>query len=94
MDHARSRAVLDASLFVELIRPDGSPRMPTSKTPLPADKVALIERWVKEGASTTGSGDRSHWTAVLRKNTPIVIPAAHPVPVAITGARRSAPTIR
>src|SRR5271154_1574527 len=41
--------VADASLRVELIRPGGEPRMPFKQDPLSADKIALIERWVKEG---------------------------------------------
>src|SRR3954454_8303327 len=40
----------DASRFVELLRPDGQPRMPYKQDPLPPDKLAVIERWVKEGA--------------------------------------------
>ena len=43
------------SLLVELIRPDGEPRMPYKQDPLPADKIALIERWVKEGAKYDGT---------------------------------------
>ena len=39
----------DASFFVELIRHDGEPRMPYKLDPLPADKVAVIERWVAAG---------------------------------------------
>lgn len=74
----------DASFLVELIRPNGSPRMPYKQDPLPADKVALIERWVKEGGKYDGGAPTEDWTAVLRKNTPIVIPEAYPVPVAIT----------
>ena len=39
----------DASYLVELIRPDGTPRMPFKLDPLPSAQIALIERWVKEG---------------------------------------------
>jgi Tol biopolymer transport system component len=74
----------DASFLVELIRPDGSPRMPYKQDPLPADKVAVIERWVKEGAKYDGGEPTEDWPAVLRKNTPVVIPEAYPVAVAIT----------
>jgi WD40 repeat protein/mono/diheme cytochrome c family protein len=74
----------DASRFVELLRPDGTPRMPYKQDPLPPEKIALIERWVKEGAKYDGVSPTEDWTAVLRKNTPIVIPEAYPVAVPIT----------
>jgi dipeptidyl aminopeptidase/acylaminoacyl peptidase len=74
----------DASRFVELIRHDGSPRMPYKQDPLPAEKVALIERWVNEGAKYDGSDPAEDWTVVLRKMTPVVIPEAYPVTVPVT----------
>lgn len=74
----------DASRFVELLRPDGSPRMPYKQDPLPPEKIAVIERWVKEGAKYDGGAPTEDWPAVLRKNTPIVIPDAYPVTVPIT----------
>jgi len=74
----------DASFLVELIRPDGSPRMPYKQDPLPADKVALIERWVKEGAKYDGGDTKEDWPTVLRRSTPVVIPEAYPTTVAIT----------
>src|SRR4051794_41004725 len=61
----------DASLLVELIRPDGQPRMPYKQDPLPPEKVALIERWVQEGAKYDGGAPTEDWTSVLRKSTPV-----------------------
>ncbi|MFO0908326.1 MAG: c-type cytochrome domain-containing protein [Isosphaeraceae bacterium] len=74
----------DASRFVELLRPDGEPRMPYKQDPLPAEKIALIERWVKEGAKYDGGNPSEDWTSVLRKTTPIVIPESYTVTVPIT----------
>src|SRR4051812_40725217 len=74
----------DASLFVELIRPKGEPRMPYKQDPLAPDKVALIERWVKEGAKYDGAAPEEDWIAVLRKNTPVVIPDVYAMTVPIT----------
>jgi WD40 repeat protein len=74
----------DASRFVELIRPDGEPRMPYKQDPLPPEKVAVIERWVKEGAKYDGGPATEDWTAVLHKSTPVVVPEAYPVTVPIT----------
>lgn len=74
----------DASRFVELIRADGTPRMPYKLDPLPPESIALIERWVKEGAKYDGGVPTEDWIAVLRKNTPIVVPESYPVTVPIT----------
>jgi WD40 repeat protein len=74
----------DASLLIELIRPDGSPRMPYKQDPLPPEKIAVLERWVKEGAKYDGGAPTEDWPAVLRKNTPIVVPESYPVAVPVT----------
>src|SRR5918997_1491764 len=74
----------EASFFVELIRHDGEPRMPYKLDPLPLDKVAVIERWVRQGAKYDGASPDEDWTAVLRRNRPIVIPDAYAVTVPIT----------
>src|SRR5262249_55935671 len=71
----------DASRFVELLRPDGEPRMPYKQDPLPTDKIALIERWVKEGARYDGGDPTEDWAAVLRKMNPVVVPESYPVTV-------------
>src|SRR5437660_2834639 len=43
----------DESLLVELITTDGAKRMPPKDKgePLPKEKVAVIERWVREGGN-------------------------------------------
>ncbi len=74
----------DASRFVELLRLEGKPRMPYKLDPLPAETVALIERWVKEGAKYDGASATEDWPTVVRKNTPVTIPEAYPVAIPIT----------
>lgn len=74
----------DESYFVELLRPDGSPRMPYKQDPLPKEEIALIERWVTEGAKYDGGNPSEDWQAILRKNTPVTIPEVYPVAVPIT----------
>ena len=74
----------DASRFVELLRSDGEPRMPYKQDPLPADKVAIIEQWVKEGAKYDGGEPKEDWTSVLRKATPVSIPESYPATVPLT----------
>ena len=58
--------------------------MPYKLDPLPAEKLAVIERWVKEGAKYDGGAATEDWISVLRKNTPVVVPDAYPVTVPIT----------
>jgi WD40 repeat protein/mono/diheme cytochrome c family protein len=74
----------DASRFVELLRPDGEPRMPFKQDPLPPEKIALIERWVEQGAKYDGGDPTEDWTLALRRATPIVIPESYLVTVPIT----------
>jgi mono/diheme cytochrome c family protein len=74
----------DASYLVELIRPDAEPRMPFKMDALPAEKVAVIETWVKQGAKYDGGSPTEDWTVVYRKSVPVVIPEDYPVAVPIT----------
>lgn len=75
---------VDGSYLVELIRPDGVPRMPYKQDPLRPEQIALIERWVKEGAKYDGADPSEDWTAILRKNTTVTIPENYPVAVPVT----------
>ncbi len=74
----------DESYLVELIRPDGEPRMPYKQEPLAPEKIAVIERWIKEGGKYDGQTTGEDWVALLRKSTPVVIPESYPAPVPIT----------
>lgn len=74
----------EASRFVELLKPDGEPRMPYKQDPLPTEQVALIERWVKEGAKYDGTSPDEDWVALLHKTTPVNVPESYPVAVPIT----------
>ena len=74
----------DASYFVESCRLDAEPRMPYKMDPLPPSTIALIERWVKEGAKYDGSSPTEDWMVALRKANPPTVPEAYPTPVPIT----------
>ncbi len=74
----------DESRFVELVRRDGQPRMPLNQDPLPDDVIALIERWVREGARYDGDDPNADWAPLLRKRTPVVIPDRYPVALPIS----------
>ncbi len=74
----------EGSYFLELLRPDASPRMPWKQDPLTSDKVSLIEKWIKEGAKYDGASPTEDWTAVLRRNAVVKIPEAYPIAMPIT----------
>ncbi len=74
----------DASRFVELIRADGAPRMPYKQDPLSPQKIAVIERWVSEGAKYDGGTPTEDWVGVLRKALPVRVPESYPATVPIT----------
>jgi hypothetical protein len=61
----------DHSLLLKAIRGE-RPLMPKAGAPLTAEQVALIERWVREGAKVDGAGaEKSWWSlAPLRKVEP------------------------
>ena len=59
----------DESNLVEVIRPDGKPRMPYKQDPLPPEKIATIERWVAEGAKYDGSSPAEDWTILLAEES-------------------------
>ncbi len=74
----------DESNLVEVIGPEGQPRMPYKQDPLPKEKIATIARWVAEGARYDGGSPGEDWTVVLRKSQQITIPTAYPATVPIT----------
>ena len=74
----------DLSYFVELIRPDGVPRMPYKTDPLPVEERMTIERWVSEGAAYDGIDPEADWVALVRRTRPVVIPESYPYPMPIT----------
>ena len=72
------------SRFVELLHKDAKPRMPYKQAPLPDDQVALIARWVKEGAKYDGDDPNEDWPALLHKRTVVSVPDVYPVAMPIT----------
>jgi WD40 repeat protein len=74
----------EASYLVELLQHDASPRMPYKQPPLPKEKIAVIEQWVKAGAKYDGTNPEEDWPALLHKLTPVVVPETYPVTVPVT----------
>lgn len=72
------------SYFMELLEPDAQPRMPYKLDPLLPEEVAVLEKWVNEGAKYDGTSPTEDWTFLLRKTQVVTIPEAYPVAVPIT----------
>lgn len=75
---------VDGSYFVELIRHDGTPRMPWKQDPLPLDQIAKIEKWVAQGAKYDGKDPKEDWPTLLHKQTIVPVPETYPTTVPIT----------
>lgn len=74
----------DESYFVELLQHDAEPRMPYKLDPLPKEQIALIERWVAEGAKYDGESPDEDWVALLHRRTVVAVPEAYPAVVPVT----------
>jgi WD40 repeat protein len=73
----------DESRLVELIRHDGDPRMPYKQGPLSPEAVALVERWVEEGARYDGGDPDEDWVSLRHRRAPVVVPESYPIAVPI-----------
>ncbi|WZO96507.1 c-type cytochrome domain-containing protein [Isosphaeraceae bacterium EP7] len=71
------------SHLVDLIRPDGQPRMPFKQPPISEAKRQVLERWIAQGARYDGEKPSEDWLALLRKRSPAAVPDSYPAPVAI-----------
>lgn len=78
----------DESMLIDLIAAKGSKRMPPKESgdPLPAEKVALVKRWIEQGAKLdAGLEPKSDLMRELRMRwQPPAPPAAYKFPVNVT----------
>jgi WD40 repeat protein len=74
----------DDCYLIDVLLPDAEPRMPYKLDPLPDDEIALVQRWVSEGARYDGTSPSEDWTFLLRKTQSVSIPEAYPTTVPIT----------
>jgi DNA-binding beta-propeller fold protein YncE len=72
------------SFLLDVVLPDAEPRMPYKLDPLSGDEIALMERWIAQGAKYDGTSPTEDWTFLLRKTRIVTIPEAYPVAVPIT----------
>src|SRR5579875_232514 len=75
----------ESSYLIESIRPGAPIRMPYQQPPLPSDEIAVLTRWVKEGASFDGPSATETPLAALADvvsglpKVPLKAPTADPV---------------
>jgi WD40 repeat protein/mono/diheme cytochrome c family protein len=73
----------DSELYQRLIEKDANDRMPQKADALPAHEIALVERWIKEGAINDGGPPDRPLTELVRES--LLKPApetySHAVPV-------------
>lgn len=74
----------DESYLVELLQHDAEPRMPYKLDPLPKEQIAIVERWVKEGAKYDGDKPEEDWVSLLHRRTVVAVPEAYPAVVPVT----------
>ncbi len=74
----------EGSYLVELLQHNAKPRMPWKQEPLPLEKIALIEAWVKQGAKYDGKDRKEDWPMLLHKQTIVPVPDKYPTTVPIT----------
>jgi WD40 repeat protein len=73
-----------SELFRLLVTSDAEDRMPQKDDPLPKAQIALVEKWISQGAKFDGPDPRAH-VASLSPRAPHPAPPAsypHPVPIA------------
>jgi WD40 repeat protein len=75
----------DASEVLRLISSqDKDERMPKDADPLPADKIALVKKWIEEGAKFDGPDANATLASIVPKEPRPAAPQAYPRPVLIT----------
>jgi dipeptidyl aminopeptidase/acylaminoacyl peptidase len=73
-----------SELVRRLTAQDEDDRMPQKDDPLPAEQIALIERWIKDGAKFDGADAKAPLITLIPKGPHPDAPAVYRHPVAVT----------
>src|SRR3989454_91421 len=73
-----------SELVRRLTATDEDDRMPQKDDPLPAKQIALIERWIKQGATFDGADSKAPLVTLIPKAPHPDPPAAYRHPAAVT----------
>ena len=74
----------DSELFRLIAHDDKEQRMPKEAEPLPAEQIALIKKWIEEGAKFDGADPKLALNSIIPKPVQPNPPEAYRVPVPIT----------
>lgn len=74
----------DSELLRLLVSEEKEERMPKDADPLPADKVALVKRWIEEGAKFDGPDPAATLASIVPKEPHPAAPAAYPALLPLT----------
>jgi mono/diheme cytochrome c family protein len=61
----------DSLLIHRVLGEDGKVQMPRAGTPLTTEQIALLERWIDQGANRPDSGSALHWAYVKPVRPPV-----------------------
>ena len=74
----------DSEVYRRLTSEDSSERMPLDGTPLPADQIALVRRWIEAGAKLDGADPKADLASLVPPPTYPDPPAAYPAVLPVT----------
>jgi WD40 repeat protein/mono/diheme cytochrome c family protein len=74
----------DSELYRLITHEDPDQRMPKEADALPAEQVALVKKWIEQGAKFDGPDAKAQLTTLIPKNTQPDPPEAYRVPVPVT----------
>ena len=74
----------ESELYQLLIEPAATDRMPQKADPLPAAEIALIRRWIQEGARFDGAAPEQPLVELARETLLRPAPAEYPSPAPVT----------
>ena len=72
-----------SELFRLLVTSDADDRMPQKDDPLPKAQIALVEKWIQQGAKFDGPDAKAHLAALIPRVPYPNPPASYPQPVPV-----------
>lgn len=74
----------ESTLYRLISSTDADERMPREGDPLPPETLALVKRWIDDGASFDGPGPQTPLAALVPKQPHPAAPSVYPLPLPIT----------
>ena len=77
------RELDDSEVYRRVVSEDASERMPLEADPLSADSIALLRRWIEQGASFDGADPNDKLVTIIPPPTHPGAPESYPFPVPV-----------